>query len=61
MSAAAVAAGMADDGAEAAGLLARFDHPAWLTAGATAGGYVVILAVLTVLFFLVPYLLFGWF
>ena len=61
MSAATLAADMADDGAEAAGLLTQFDHPAWLTAGATAGGYVAILAVLTVLLFLVPYLLFSWF
>lgn len=52
---------MADDGAGEAGILAGFGHPAWLTAGATAGGYVVILAVLTVLLFGVPYLLFSWF
>ena len=39
--------------------MASFDHPAWLTAVGTAGGYVVLLAVLTVLLFLVPYLLFA--
>ena len=52
---------MAEDGVEAAGLLARVNHPAWVTAGATVGGYLVILVVLTVLLFFVPYLLFSWF
>ena len=37
------------------------DHPAWRAALGTAGGYVVLLAVLTVLLFLVPYALFAWF
>jgi len=38
--------------------LGDFDHPAWLTAAGTVGGYLVILAVMTVLLFLVPYLIF---
>ena len=32
-------------------------HPAWLTAAATAAGYLLVLAVLFVLLFVVPYLL----
>ena len=43
-----------------AGGLDRFDHPAWLTAAGTAGGYLLLLAVMTVLLFLVPYLAFVW-
>jgi len=39
--------------------MASFDHPAWLTAVGTAGGYAVLLVVLTVLLFLVPYLVFA--
>lgn len=39
--------------------LGDFDHPAWLTAAGTVGGYAVILAVMTVLLFLVPYLIFA--
>lgn len=35
-----------------------FDHPTWLTAVATAAGYGLILLVLFVLLFLVPYLSF---
>lgn len=35
-----------------------FDHPAWVTAAGTAGGYLVLLAVMTLLLFVVPYLLF---
>jgi len=38
----------------------RFDHPAWLAAAGTAGGYVLLLVVMAVLLFLVPYLLFVW-
>lgn len=38
--------------------LEQFDHPAWLTAAGTVGGYAVILAVMTLLLFLVPYLIF---
>lgn len=34
------------------------DHPAWWAAAGTVGGYLVLLAVLTVLLFAVPYLLF---
>ena len=34
------------------------DHPAWLTAAGTAGGYALLLVVVTVLLVLVPYLLF---
>ena len=34
------------------------DHPAWRAAAGTAGGYLLLLAVLTVLLFAVPYLLF---
>lgn len=40
--------------------LGRFDHPAWLTAAATAGGYLLLLAVLTALLFVLPYLVFVW-
>ncbi|SFS01311.1 hypothetical protein SAMN05216559_2479 [Halomicrobium zhouii] len=35
----------------------QFDHPTWLTAAATAAGYGLILLVLFVLLFLVPYAL----
>ncbi|GGL61905.1 hypothetical protein [Halocalculus aciditolerans] len=35
-----------------------FDHPSWRTAGATAVSYLLILAGLTVLLFLLPYLAF---
>jgi len=36
-----------------------FEHPAWLTAFGTLGGYVLILLVMTVLLFLVPYAIFS--
>lgn len=36
----------------------HFDHPTWLTAAATAAGYGLILLVLFVLLFLIPFLLF---
>lgn len=36
----------------------RSIQPAWLTALGTAGGYLVILAVMTVLLFGIPYLVF---
>ena len=39
--------------------LARFDHPAWVTGIATAVSYGLVLAVLFVLLFVVPYLLFA--
>ena len=35
----------------------QFDHPAWITAGATAVSYVVVLGVVFVLLFVVPFLL----
>jgi len=35
-----------------------FDHPAWLTGAGTVAGYGVILLVLFVALFVVPYLLF---
>ena len=38
--------------------LSEFDHPAWLTAAGTGIGYLLILAVLTVALFIVPYLVF---
>ncbi|WP_254273981.1 hypothetical protein [Haloarcula marina] len=34
----------------------RFDHPAWRTAAATLAGYGVVLLVLFLLLFVVPYL-----
>ncbi|MFC6862493.1 hypothetical protein ACFQGE_03335 [Halomicroarcula sp. GCM10025817] len=36
--------------------VAQFDHPAWLTAASTLAGYGLILLVLFVLLFVVPYL-----
>jgi hypothetical protein len=38
--------------------LADYDHPTWFTAGATAAGYLVLLAVMTVLLFGIPFGLF---
>ncbi|WP_302080251.1 hypothetical protein [Salinibaculum rarum] len=38
--------------------LARFDHPAYVTGVATAMSYGLILGVMFVLFFVVPFLLF---
>lgn len=38
--------------------LDQFDHPAWLTAAGTLGGYAVILVVMTLLLFGIPYLIF---
>lgn len=35
--------------------LSEFDHPAWLTAAGTGVGYLLILTLLTVLLFLVPW------
>ena len=35
-----------------------FDHPSWLTIAGTLGGYIVILAVMTVVLFLIPFLIF---
>lgn len=36
----------------------RFDHPAWVTGIATAIGYGIILTVLFIALFVVPYLVF---
>lgn len=33
-------------------------HPSWLTALGTAGGYLIILGVMTLLLFVLPYVLF---
>ncbi|ELY37842.1 MULTISPECIES: hypothetical protein [Natronorubrum] len=39
--------------------LNEFEHPAWLTAVGTGIGYLLILAVLTVALFIVPWLIFA--
>jgi len=39
--------------------ISRFDHPAWHAGVATALSYGVVLAVLFVLLFVIPYLLFA--
>jgi hypothetical protein len=39
--------------------LQRFDHPSWITAGSTVVGYLLILLVLTVALFVVPWLIFA--
>jgi len=36
----------------------EFDHPAWITAVGTGVGYLLILAVLTVALFVLPWLVF---
>lgn len=38
--------------------LSEYDHPAWLTVAGTFVGYGVILLAMTVVLFLVPYLVF---
>ena len=38
--------------------LSDYDHPAWLTIASTVAGYGVILLAMTVVLFLIPYLLF---
>ena len=38
--------------------LSEYDHPAWLTIAGTLAGYGVILLVMTVVLFLIPYLIF---
>lgn len=38
--------------------LSEFDHPSWVTAAGTGIGYALILAVLTLALFIVPYLVF---
>ncbi|GAA0199200.1 hypothetical protein ACFFQF_15870 [Haladaptatus pallidirubidus] len=40
-------------------LPADFDHPAWLTAAGTIASYLLILALMTVLLFGVPYVIFS--
>lgn len=40
--------------------MADLDHPAWLTAAGTVGGYALLLVAVTVLLFVLPYLLFVW-
>jgi len=37
----------------------KFDHPSWFTAGGTVLGYLAILTVMTVLLFVVPFVLFS--
>ncbi|SEH11364.1 hypothetical protein SAMN04487967_0316 [Natronorubrum sediminis] len=39
--------------------LDEFKHPSWLTAAGTGIGYAIILAVLTVALFIVPWLVFA--
>lgn len=43
---------------DAAGLVREFEHPAWLSLFATAVGYGVILGVMTLVLFVLPYLVF---
>ncbi|MFC7250011.1 hypothetical protein ACFQJ5_09195 [Halomicroarcula sp. GCM10025324] len=40
-------------------LRSQFDHPAWLAAAGTLAGYGLILLVLFVLLFVVPFLVFA--
>ncbi|WP_187432840.1 hypothetical protein [Natronococcus pandeyae] len=37
----------------------EFDHPSWITAASTGVGYLLILVVLTVALFVVPWLVFA--
>ncbi|WP_162989791.1 hypothetical protein [Natronorubrum halophilum] len=39
--------------------LNEFEHPSWITAAGTGLGYLLILAVLTVALFIVPWLVFA--
>ncbi|SEW00872.1 hypothetical protein [Natrinema salifodinae] len=39
--------------------LSEFEHPSWRTAAGTGIGYLLILAVLTVALFVVPWLVFS--
>lgn len=39
--------------------LEQFDHPSWLTVAGTGLGYALILAVLTLAMFIVPWLVFS--
>ncbi len=38
--------------------LSEFKHPAWVTAIGMASGYAVLLLLMTVLLFIIPYLIF---
>lgn len=38
--------------------MVEFDHPIWRVLAGTAGAYLVLLTIMTVLLFLVPYLIF---
>ncbi|WP_435077881.1 hypothetical protein [Halococcus sp. AFM35] len=38
--------------------LSEYDHPAWLTIAGTVAGYGAILLVMTLVLFLLPYLIF---
>ncbi len=38
--------------------LGEFDHPSWITAAGAGVGYLLILAVLTIALFVVPWLVF---
>lgn len=40
-------------------LLERFDHPAWQALAGTLVGYAIILTIVLVVLFVVPYLLYG--
>lgn len=39
--------------------LSEFEHPAWLTAIGTGIGYLIILAIMTVVLFALPWLVFA--
>ncbi|WP_172824868.1 hypothetical protein [Halorientalis sp. IM1011] len=39
-------------------LVEKFDHPSWFTIGGTVAGYGIILVVMFVLLFVVPFLIF---
>ncbi|MDQ2049144.1 hypothetical protein RBH26_01470 [Natronolimnohabitans sp. A-GB9] len=39
--------------------LSEFDHPSWIAAAGTGIGYLLILAVLTVALFIIPWLVFA--
>ncbi|WP_246999493.1 hypothetical protein [Halosolutus gelatinilyticus] len=39
--------------------LSEFEHPAWITAAGTGAGYLLILALLTIALFIVPWLVFA--
>ncbi|MFP8955660.1 hypothetical protein ACLI4Y_02950 [Natrialbaceae archaeon A-CW3] len=38
--------------------LSSFDHPSWQTAAGTVAGYLLILALMTVVLFILPWLVF---